>query len=176
MSKPVKIVLAIGAGIVGLFVACTSYVVKLAEDTEREQQQQQQKMEAQRRAQQEAFERTPEGKKARAARMKEAARGAAERLKEKNKAEAMELTRSFLADSIEKNLLGAGFDVKTGVSEKTLTLYITGEQVNRVFAHNIMVERKTVKSMRDAGFKTVTFWNGHQLTGIFTEDYDLTKP
>jgi hypothetical protein len=34
---------------------------------------------------------------------------------------------------------------------------------------------KLVKNMQAAGFKTVTFWNGHQLTDIFAEDYDLTK-
>ena len=82
----------------------------------------------------------------------------------------------MLAEIIEKDMLRSGHDIKTGVSEDKLALYIMGETVNRVFAYQIMHAPKIVKGMRDAGFKTVTFWNGHQLRGIFTEAYDLTKP
>jgi len=151
-------------GIVGTLIV---FIVLRVQSDQEDQRQEQQKYEAlkrQREVQQREFERTPEGKKVKAAREE------AER-----KSEAQRLTRLMFAETVEKGMLKAGYDIKTGVSEEKLTLYITGEPVNRVFAYQFMDTPKLVKNLRDAGFKTVTFWNGHQLTGIFTEDYDLTN-
>jgi hypothetical protein len=151
---------AIGLGIIGIIVVGERVVQK----QERQQDEQYDAIKKRRETQQREFEKTPEGRRVKAAREQ------AER-----KAEAQEFGRSMLAEMVEKDMLKAGYDIKTGVSEEKLTLYITGEPVNRVFAYQLMHAPKIVKNMRDAGFKTVAFWNGHQLTDIFTEDYDLTK-
>jgi hypothetical protein len=157
----------IGLGFIGIIVAIIVVGGRAIQEQERQERQQEEQYDAlkkQRAAQQREFEKTPKGKKVKAAREQ------AER-----KAEAERFGRFMLAEIIEKDMLKAGHDIKTGVSEAKLTLYITGEPVNRVFAYQLMHVPKILKNMRDAGFETVTFWNGHQFTNIFTEDYDLTK-
>jgi hypothetical protein len=118
----------------------------------------------QRALQQLEFEKTSEGMKIKAAREKAEHEG-----------EVKRFTRLMIAEMIEKEMLKAGYDIKTGVSEGNLALYVTGESVNRVSVYQFMHGSKIVKSMKSAGFKTVRFWNGHQITGIFTENYNLAK-
>jgi len=127
MSTPGKILLAIGLGAFGFVSLVTIIAVRFARDANQKEEQKMEALKAQRRAEQEAFWKTPEGQKAKAA-----------ELRQKNEADARALARLLLADSIEKNLLRAGLDVKTGVSEEKLTLFITGEPVNRVFVYRIM--------------------------------------
>jgi len=152
--------LGITGGIVGLIVVGGRAV----QEQERQQEGQFEALKRQREAEQREFEKTPKGKAVKAAREQ------AER-----KVEAQTLGRLMLAEIIERDMLKAGHDIKTGVSEEKLTLYVTGESVNRVFAYQLMHSPKLVSNMQAAGFRTVTFWNGHQLTDIFTEDWDLTK-
>jgi hypothetical protein len=139
----------IGLSLIGSFVGIIIVGGRAVQEQERQQEEQYATTKKQRETQQREFEKTPEGKRVKAAREQ--------------------------AEIVEKDMLKAGHDIKTGVSEEKLTLYITGESVNRVFAYQLMHAPKLVKNMRAAGFKTVTFWNGHQLTDIFAEDYDLTK-
>jgi hypothetical protein len=154
----------VGLGIIGIFVGIIVVGGRAVQRQERQQEDQYHTLRKQREAQQREFEKTPEGKKVKAAREQ------AER-----KAEAQKFGRLMLAEIIEKDMLKAGHDIKTGVSEEKLTLYITGESVNRVFAYQLRHTPRLVENMRGAGFKTVAFWNGHQLTDIFAEDYTLTK-
>jgi hypothetical protein len=154
----------IGLSLIGSFVGIIIVGGRAVQEQERQQEEQYATTKKQRETQQREFEKTPEGKRVKAAR--EQAEG---------KSEAQKGGRLMFAEIVEKDMLKAGHDIKTGVSEEKLTLYITGESVNRVFAYQLMHAPKLVKNMRAAGFKTVTFWNGHQLTDIFAEDYDLTK-
>ena len=150
----------IGLRIIGIIVIGE----RSAQEQERQQKERYAAIKRQRETQQREFEKTPEGKKVKAA------REPAER-----KSEAQKDGRLMFAEILEKDMLKAGHDIKTGVSEEKLTLYITGESVNRVFAYQLMHAPRIVRNMRAAGFKTVTFWNGHQVSDIFTEDHDLTK-
>lgn len=112
---------------------------------------------------QKAFEATPTGKKEKAAREKA-----------QLNADAQKTAHYLLARSLESSFLDHGIDVKCEVAETDQTLMIVGEPVNRVFVHQFM-RSPTIKSLRSAGLKTISFWNGHQLTGIYTEKYDITR-
>lgn len=113
-----------------------------------------------------AFESTPEGQKSKAAREK------AER-----EVETKKVTRVMTAQNFEQTFLNRGFDVHCSDDEDKLTLIVHGPAVNRVFAHQFMGTRSIVKSLREAGFTTVSFWNNKSgfSSDLFMQDYGLTR-
>jgi hypothetical protein len=106
------------------------------------------------------FEASPTGQKVKAQR-DEARRRDATR----------DLVRSMTAIQLEKLLLGAGYDVQCSASGETL--YVTGEAVDRAYAHGIMSTAGMARSLRRAGFTKVSFFSGHTWSGAFVEDYSL---
>jgi Na+-transporting methylmalonyl-CoA/oxaloacetate decarboxylase gamma subunit len=89
--------------------------------------------------------------------------------------EIAKVTRALSVRACTQKLLDAGFDVQCTWVEETRHLFITGPVVNRVFAHHFMSNR-TMKSLRDAGFATLSFSNGKSglSDDLFMQDYDLT--
>jgi hypothetical protein len=113
---------------------------------------------------QSAYDATSAGKKAKASREKA-----------QLDASVKKTERFLFARLTKKGFRDHGLNVQCEESVGKLTFLVVGEPVNRVFAQQFMKTASLVKGMRSAGFKTVRFWNGHSLTGIYTQEYDLTR-
>lgn len=118
------------------------------------------------------FEMTPEGKKAKEGREKAERESKVDEEKAQRQGEGEQLARYLFAHSCEQTLLDSGFDVTCVANKRHLV--ITGERVNRVFAHHFLQGRGVTKKLGQLGFDTISFWNGHSFTGIYTEDYAIT--
>jgi hypothetical protein len=116
-----------------------------------------------------SYAQTPQGKAAKALHDKEAADDGIRRADDGLK----KLRREEAAHVLEQNLLNRGFDVHCSENDLDRTLLVFGPSVNRVFAHDFMQTGNMRKTLQEASFAGVAFFN--EATS-FSEKYEVGRP
>jgi hypothetical protein len=91
----------------------------------------------------------------------------------KQQSQLKQVIRIMTAQTLENDFLKHGLEVKCYSNEEKKELMLVGPTINRAFVQQFESVHKFNNQLRKAGFRSVSFWNGNQVVGIFTEDYSL---
>lgn len=89
----------------------------------------------------------------------------------KQESELKQFIRIMMAQTLENDFSKQGLEVKCYSNEEKKQLMLVGPSINRLFVSQLQHTGKFNNALKKAGFQSVSFWNGNQLRGIFTDEY-----